>query len=43
MSKEDETEEEWFQKMDRDANVAAVVMMLFLMALLGGAIYLARM
>ena len=41
--KDEETEEEWFKSMDRDANVAAVVMMLFLLALLGGAIYLARM
>jgi hypothetical protein len=41
--KDEETEEEWFKSMDRDANVAAVVVSLFLLALLGGLFFLVRM
>ena len=39
----DESEEQWFKSMDRDANAAVVIVSLFLLALLGGLYFLVRM
>jgi hypothetical protein len=36
-------EEQWFKRMDRDANVAVVIVSIFLLALLGGLYFLVRM
>ena len=41
--KDEETEEEWFRSMDSAANTAAVILAMFLLALVGGIVFLVRM
>ena len=43
MSREDESEEAFFRRMDSAANMAAVILSLFLLALLGGIVFIVRM